>query len=47
VKRAVRFPVWTVRSPDEVLTAYEEALKNLHNHSTMIYEEKDRTQGFL
>ncbi len=47
VKRAVRFPVWCPRSPDEVLTAYDQALKNLHNHSTMIYEEKDRTLGYL
>lgn len=47
VKRAVRFPVWKVRTPDEVMTAWEVAYKNLSLHSTIVYEEKDRTQGYL
>lgn len=41
LKRMVRFPVWQVRTPEEVLTAYEEAAKNLKNHSTAIVEFKD------
>lgn len=41
LKRAVRFPVWTVRTAEEVLAAYEMAAKNLHLHSTAIYEMKD------
>lgn len=39
--RMVSFPVWQVRSPEEVLTAYEMAYKNLHLHSTAIVEFKD------
>ncbi len=41
LKRMVRFPVWQVRSPAEVMTAYEESYKNLKNHSTAIVEFKD------
>lgn len=41
LKRMVRFPVWVVRSAEEVLTAYEMAQKNLHLHSTAIVEFKD------
>lgn len=41
LKRMVRFPVWPVKSPDEVLTAYEMAYKNLAIHSTAIVEYKD------
>jgi pyruvate/2-oxoglutarate/acetoin dehydrogenase E1 component len=41
LKRAVRFPVWVARSSEEILTAYEMAYKNLHLHSTAIYEIKD------
>lgn len=41
LKRMVRFPVWQVKTPDEVLTAYEMAYKNLPIHSTAIVEFKD------
>jgi pyruvate/2-oxoglutarate/acetoin dehydrogenase E1 component len=41
LKRAVRFPVWVARSAEEVMAAYEMAAKNLHLHSTAIYELKD------
>jgi pyruvate/2-oxoglutarate/acetoin dehydrogenase E1 component len=41
LKRMVRFPVWRVKTPEEVLTAYEMAAKNLHLHSTAIVEYKD------
>ncbi len=41
LKRMVRFPVWRVKTAEEVLTAYEEAYKNLKNHSTAIVEYKD------
>lgn len=41
LKRLVRFPVWRVKTPEEVLTAYEMAYKNLHLHSTAIVEYKD------
>lgn len=41
LKRMVRFPVWRVRTAEEVMTAYEEAYKNLKNHSTAIVEYKD------
>lgn len=41
LKRMVRFPVWRVRTTEEVLTAYEMAAKNLHRHSTAIVEYKD------
>lgn len=41
LKRMVRFPVWSVKSPEEVLVAYEEAYKNLRLHSTAIVEFKD------
>lgn len=41
LKRMVRFPVWQVRTPEEVITAYEMAMKNLHVHSTAIVEFKD------
>ncbi len=41
LRRMVRFPVWPVRSSEEVLTAYEMAAKNLHIHSTAIVEYKD------
>lgn len=41
LRRMVRFPVWPVRSAEEVLTAYEMAAKNLHIHSTAIVEYKD------
>lgn len=41
LKRMVRFPVWQVRSAEEVMTAYEMAYKNLSNHSTAIVEFKD------
>lgn len=41
LKRAVRFPVWTVKTPEEVTVAYEMAMKNLHIHSTAIFELKD------
>jgi len=37
----VRFPVWRVRTSDEVMTAYEMAYKNLSIHSTAIVEYKD------
>jgi pyruvate/2-oxoglutarate/acetoin dehydrogenase E1 component len=47
LKRAVRFPVWKARSSDEIFAAYEMAYKNLSLHSTAIYEEKDRTQGYI
>lgn len=41
LKRMVRFPVWRVRTGEEVMTAYEQAYKNLPNHSTAIVEYKD------
>lgn len=41
LKRMVRFPVWRVRTAEEVMTAYEQAYKNLKNHSTAIVEYKD------
>lgn len=41
LKRMVRFPVWRVKTPEEVLTAYEMAAKNLSIHSTAIVEYKD------
>lgn len=41
LKRMVRFPVWQVKTAEEVLVAYEEAYKNLKNHSTAIVEFKD------
>lgn len=41
LKRMVRFPVWQVRTPEEVMTAYEMAYKNMHVHSTAIVEFKD------
>lgn len=41
LRRMVRFPVWPVKSPDEVMTAYEMAYKNLPIHSTAIVEYKD------
>ncbi len=41
LRHMVRFPVWPVRSAQEVLTAYEMAYKNLHIHSTAIVEYKD------
>lgn len=41
LKRMVRFPVWQVKTPEEVITAYEMAYKNLHVHSTAIVEFKD------
>lgn len=47
LKRAVRFPVFKARTSEEILTAYEMAYKNLSRHSMAIYEEKDRTQGYL
>lgn len=47
LKRAVRFPVWKAKSAEEILAAYEMGHKNLHLHSMAIYEEKDRTQGYL
>lgn len=43
LKHLVRFPVWPVRTAEEVLVAYEEAYKNLKNHSTAIVEFKDIT----
>lgn len=42
LQRMVNFPVWPVRSVEEVLTAYEMAYKNLPLHSTAIVEFKDR-----
>lgn len=41
LREMVRFPVWTVRTAEEVLTAYEMAHKNLSQHSTAIVEYKD------
>ena len=41
LKRMVRFPVWRVKTPEEVLTAYDMAYKNLPLHSTAIVEYKD------
>ena len=41
LRRMVSFPVWPVRTSEEVLAAYEMAAKNLHNHSTAIVEYKD------
>lgn len=41
LKRMVRFPVWQVKTSEEVMTAYEQAYKNLHLHSTAIVEFKD------
>lgn len=41
LKRMVRFPVWQVKTSEEVMTAYEMAYKNLHLHSTAIVEFKD------
>jgi len=41
LREMVRFPVWTVRTPEEVMTAYEMAYKNLPIHSTAIVEFKD------
>lgn len=42
--RLVKFPVYKVRSPDEVLVAYQVARdrQNKGECSTMIFEEKDR-----
>lgn len=37
----VSFPVWRAKTPEEVLTAYEVAYKNLSKHSTAIVEYKD------
>lgn len=41
LKHMVRFPVWRVKTPEEVMTAYEMAAKNLPLHSTAIVEYKD------
>lgn len=41
LRHLVRFPVWEVRTPEEVTTAYQEAYKNLALHSTAIVEMKD------
>ncbi len=41
LSKMVRFPVWRVRTAEEVLTAYEMAYKNLSIHSTAIVEYKD------
>lgn len=42
LRRAVRFPVWEARTPEEVSVAYAMAYKNLPHRSTAIYEFKDR-----
>lgn len=41
LRNAVRFPVWECRTAEEIITAYQEAYRNLPLHSTAIYEFKD------